>query len=65
MTDLTSFADLPDRVYDALGINIQGQVIALSVPEPASYALMLAGLGLVSFMARGKKLPGNNQSALS
>ncbi|MDN5882595.1 MAG: PEP-CTERM sorting domain-containing protein, partial [Nitrosospira sp.] len=59
MTGLDSFADLPDGAYlsDAWGINNQGQVVASAglILEPASYALMLAGLGLVGFMARRKK----------
>ena len=32
-----------------------GDVIATSVPEPETYAMMLAGLGLVGFMARRRK----------
>ncbi len=63
MTDLNSIADLPSGVYlnSAQGINNLGQVIAIvaAVPEPSPYALMLAGLGLVGFIARRKKLPGN------
>ena len=58
MTDLNSFADVPVGHYlsSAEGINNLGQVVAvLAVPEPASYALMLAGLGLVGFMARRKE----------
>ena len=58
MTDLNSYADLPDGYYlsSAGGINNLGQVIATisPIPEPASYALMLAGLGMVGFMARQK-----------
>ena len=58
MTDLNSIADFSGRdPSSAYGINNQGQVIAIAtiVPESASYALMLGGLGLVGFMARSKK----------
>jgi probable HAF family extracellular repeat protein len=53
MTDLNSLAHLPDGgfLYRATGINNSGQIIAISIiPEPATYALMLAGLGLTGFM---------------
>ncbi|MGZ8252442.1 MAG: PEP-CTERM sorting domain-containing protein, partial [Methylophilaceae bacterium] len=33
------------------GINLNGQLVA-AVPEPETYALMLAGLGLIGFFAR-------------
>jgi hypothetical protein len=43
-----------------MDINNRGQVIAIAIPttipEPESYALMLAGLGLIGFMARRKKM---------
>jgi probable HAF family extracellular repeat protein len=57
MTDLNSLVSLPAGAVltGARGINNLGQVVAV-VPEPATYALMLAGLGLVGFMARRKKL---------
>ena len=57
MTDLNSLIELPEGVIltDARGINDNGQVIAIGVPEPETYALMLAGLGLIGFMARRKK----------
>ena len=57
MMDLNSLVDLPQGVIltNAGGINNNGQVIATGVPEPETYALLLAGLGLVGFMARRKK----------
>ena len=59
MTDLNSLVSLPAGVVlvGANGINNLGQVVVVgTIPEPATYALMLAGLGLVGFMARRKKL---------
>jgi probable HAF family extracellular repeat protein len=64
MTDLNSLVSLPGGLYltRAGGINNPGQIIATSaIPEPASYALMLSGLGLIGFMASRSKpnrLPG-------
>jgi hypothetical protein len=52
----------PDGVTftGATAINNMGQVIVSGVtaviPEPQSYALMLAGLGLIGFMALRKKI---------
>lgn len=61
MADLNSLVALPEGfvLIDATGINNRGQVIAIMVPEPASCALMLAGLGLVGFLA-GRKEPSEN-----
>jgi probable HAF family extracellular repeat protein len=58
MADLNSLVDLPHRVIltHATDINNAGQVIAIGVPEPKTYALMLAGLCLIGFMARRKKM---------
>jgi len=67
MMDLASVVHLPDgRVLEqATGINNSGQVIAIGVipavpvvPEPESYALFLAGLALLGFVARRKKMSG-------
>ena len=59
MTDLSSLVDLPQGVVltEAIDINNNGEVIARAsiVPEPETYALMLAGLGLIGFMGRRKK----------
>ncbi|WP_256209107.1 PEP-CTERM sorting domain-containing protein [Nitrosospira sp. Nsp14] len=33
-----------------------GQVIAQGIPEPESYAMLLAGLGLLGFIANRRKL---------
>lgn len=62
MVNLNSLLDLPKGVIltSATAINNNGQVIALGViPEPETYALMLAGLGIVGLMVRRKK--GENQ----
>ena len=58
MTDLDSLASLPEGTVlnEAWGINNHGQVIANayfvpipSIPEPETYAMLLAGLGLIGF----------------
>ena len=59
MTDLNSLVELPVGIVltSALDINNAGQVIVTAViPEPQSYALMLAGLILAGFMVRRKSL---------
>ena len=56
MTDLASLVSPPTGFTyfsDATAINNNGQVAAV-VPEPAIYAMLLLGLGLVSFLARGR-----------
>jgi probable HAF family extracellular repeat protein len=57
MTDLNSLVDLPAGVFltEAVAINNMGQVIAQAVPEPESYALMLAGLALMGAVVRRKQ----------
>lgn len=68
MMDLTSFVNIKNSnltFSGAPGINDLGQIIALGndghsyllspIPEPESYALMLAGLGLVGCIAHRKK----------
>jgi hypothetical protein len=40
-------------------INNNGQVVAIGiVPEPETYALLLAGLALIGFIARRKEMGG-------
>jgi probable HAF family extracellular repeat protein len=59
MIDLNSVVDLPQGVIltDAKGINNNGQVIAMgTVPEPESYALLLAGLVLIGSVMQRKKM---------
>lgn len=67
MTDLNSLVHLPDGwvLTDARGINDAGQVIAAAIPEPESYALLLAGLVLIAAIAWRKKSlwPASNWSS--
>jgi probable HAF family extracellular repeat protein len=60
MTDLNSLVSLPSRVVliEATGINNHGQVAAFGslIPEPETYAMLLAGLGLLGFIARRRKI---------
>ncbi|MBA4142748.1 MAG: PEP-CTERM sorting domain-containing protein [Nitrosospira sp.] len=59
--------DLPDWVIltHAVDINNVGQVIAIAsgIPEPEIYTMLLAGLGLVGFVARRKKMGARAFSA--
>ena len=57
MTDLNSLVDLPSRIVrGSVDINNVGQVIIVAdIPEPETYALMLAGLGLIGFAAWRQK----------
>ncbi|PTR16034.1 putative secreted protein with PEP-CTERM sorting signal [Nitrosospira sp. Nsp2] len=57
MTDLNSLDFLPEGVLltAAMDINNAGQIIATGVPEPESYLMLLAGLGMVVFAARRKR----------
>ena len=61
MMDLNSLADVPGGLVlsEAIGINNSGQVVAIgTIPEPEIYALFLAGLALVGFIAWRKKMGG-------
>jgi probable HAF family extracellular repeat protein len=58
MTDLNSLVNLPDGVVltEAWDINNVGQVIAVGViPEPHSYAMLLAGLSFLWVFSRRRK----------
>jgi hypothetical protein len=61
MTDLNSLVNLPEGVILAFaqGINNAGQVIAILVPEPESYALLLAGLALIGVVTWRKEHAGS------
>ena len=56
MTDLSSLVSPPGGgvLSEAAGINNLGQVAVTSspIPEPETYAMLLAGLGLLGFIAR-------------
>jgi hypothetical protein len=55
MTDLNSLVSLPG-IFTATGINNHGQVVVVgTIPEPETYAMLLAGLGLLGFIARRRK----------
>ena len=57
MSNLNSLVDLPHGVFltSAVDINDVGQVIAVVVPEPEIYVMLLVGLCLIGFAARSKK----------
>lgn len=70
MRDLNSLAYLPSGniltdLTDATGINNCGQItvvgivesqpIIVGIPEPETYAILVAGLALVVIMPRGKR----------
>jgi len=46
-----------EQIQDGIALNPQSQLIVLTapVPEPETYAMMLAGLGLLGFVARRRK----------
>jgi hypothetical protein len=68
MTDLNSLVSLPGVVLtDARAINDHGQVIVQGsmIPEPETYALLLAGLGLIGVMPRRGKTVGKKSDTRS
>ncbi len=59
-TTLVSFEDLYDPSghssnFNDLSFSFSNTAIAPSIPEPEAYAMLMAGLGLLGFMARRKK----------
>lgn len=50
---LTGFVDATNATLKQA--NFQGSLAVTAVPEPETYALMLAGLGAVAFVARRRK----------
>ena len=59
ITDLNSLVSLSGVTFTkAMDINNHGQVVVVgSIPEPQTYALLLAGLGLIGVMARRRMSP--------
>jgi probable HAF family extracellular repeat protein len=60
ITDLNSLVEWPAGIVlrEAVDINNAGQVLVTAlIPEPQSYALMIAGLILLGLVARRKSLP--------
>ncbi len=58
MTDLNSLVSLPGGgvLTEARGINNLGQVAVIGIiPEPETYAMLRAGLGLLGFIAHRRK----------
>lgn len=43
---------------DNLRVSVTTQTVTTPVPEPETYAMLLAGLGIIGFIARRKKPPG-------
>ena len=60
-TDLGSVLNPPAELAyfrSAYAINNHGQLVAVAavVPEPETYAMLLLGLGLIGFLARGRAI---------
>lgn len=61
MTDLNSLVSLPRGfvLTEATAINNVGQIVGVgpipAIPEPETYAMFLAGLGLLCFMSRRRR----------
>lgn len=48
--ELLQISTMDIRAFDAIGWNV-----AAAIPEPETYAMLLAGLGLLGFTARRRK----------
>jgi hypothetical protein len=56
-TVLTFAASTADTSYGPIIDDVKVSFVSAPVPEPETYALMLAGLGLVGFAARRRSIP--------
>ncbi|WP_295761757.1 FxDxF family PEP-CTERM protein [Undibacterium sp.] len=50
--------EIKGNSYGALGGNYSGNMTVMAVPEPETYAMMLAGLGLIAVLSRRRKNVG-------
>jgi hypothetical protein len=57
-SDWSTTTYFPSRAFAGFSSPVVLTVQVAAVPEPGTYAMLLAGLGLLGWMARGKHRPG-------